>query len=86
MLDKEFVSKVESSIKFEEEMRDDDLELVTEDFINDEISESKWDLETELIWKRFNAAMWILCGRCVSRGASNEELARLFGEDYNQYL
>lgn len=86
MLDKKFVSKVEDEIRFEEEWRDDEIESVERDYINDVISESRRDLELKRIWRRFNDTMWILCIRCISRDASNEELVHLFGEDYKKYL
>ena len=86
MLDKEFVSKVEDEIRFEEEWRDDEIDSVERDYIIDVISESRRDLELKRIWRRFNDTMRIFCVGCISRDASNEELVHLFGEDYKQYL
>lgn len=85
MLDKEFVSKVEDEIRFEEEWRDDEIDSVERDYINDVISESRRDLELKRIWRRFNDIIKHRV-RCISRDASNEELVHLFGEDYKKYL
>lgn len=86
MLDKEFVSTMENVIRFAEEQRDDDIDRIERQFINDAISEPCWERTIKQIWKQFNDVMLVLCDMCVYRDASNEELLRLFGEDYKSYL
>lgn len=82
----EFCSFVEGEILQLSQELDSRCSFIHRDFLEGEISDSSAEMEEDAAEAEYQSELGRLCSICFARGVADENLRRLFGEDYERYL